>query len=262
MSFLSNPKTAGNAFEIIGILEIIGGIFAIIDGVIHDDIDTTFAVVIGIGAIICGLIIAFYGNKVRNGVISEKIDILAAFVRIVGVITIITGIFLVIANVIIGADLLSEALRGIISTIIGTAEMFCGLFRSMSRITWCRCSLMCPSLMYKKAANMAEAQENAWFNGRKTCAWRAVTHRQVATTSVVRLPCGSIYNTRKGVRCDVGSGNGMPVQKVLVSLRKDGVQLLYGEKPDVRKRGVPVLTIGNLRLKLFGIKQSGAVAAG
>ncbi len=124
MSFLSNPKTAGNAFEIIGILEIIGGIFAIIDGVIHDDIDTTFAVVIGIGAIICGLIIAFYGNKVRNGVISEKIDILAAFVRIVGVITIITGIFLVIANVIIGADLLSEAISGIISIIIGLIIIF------------------------------------------------------------------------------------------------------------------------------------------
>ena len=124
MSFLSNPKTAGNAFEIIGILEIIGGIFAIIDGVIHDDIDTTFAVVIGIGAIICGLIIAFYGNKVRNGVISEKIDILATFVRIVGVITIITGIFLVIANVIIGADLLSEAISGIISIIIGLIIIF------------------------------------------------------------------------------------------------------------------------------------------
>ena len=124
MSFLSNPKTAGNAFEIIGILEIIGGIFAIIDGIMHDDVDTGFAAVVGIGAIICGLIVAFYGNKVRTGVISEKIDILAAFVRIVGVTTIISGIVLVIANVMIGADLLSEAISAIISIIIGLIIIF------------------------------------------------------------------------------------------------------------------------------------------
>lgn len=36
MSFFSSPKTAGNAFEIIGILGIIGGIFAIIDGFIDE----------------------------------------------------------------------------------------------------------------------------------------------------------------------------------------------------------------------------------
>ena len=124
MSFFSNPKTAGNAFEIIGILEIIGGIFAIADGFIKDEIDTGFAVVIGIGAIICGLIVAFYGNKVRTGVISVKIDILATFVRIVGITTILTGIFLVAANLIIGADLLTEAISGIISVVIGLIIIF------------------------------------------------------------------------------------------------------------------------------------------
>lgn len=100
MSFFSRPNTAGNAFEIIGILEIIAGIFAIIDGFIDEEIDTGFAVVLGVGAIICGLIIAFFGTKVRKGIISEKIDILATFVRIVGVTTIISGLFLVIAEVI------------------------------------------------------------------------------------------------------------------------------------------------------------------
>ena len=57
MSFFSSLKTAGNAFEIIGILGIIGGIFAIIDGFIDEEIDTGFAITIGIGAIICGLIL-------------------------------------------------------------------------------------------------------------------------------------------------------------------------------------------------------------
>ena len=74
MSFLSSPKTAGNAFEIMGILQIIAGIFAIIDGFRDEEIDTGFAVVIGIGAIICGLIIMFFGTKVRKEIISAKID--------------------------------------------------------------------------------------------------------------------------------------------------------------------------------------------
>jgi hypothetical protein len=68
--------------------------------------------------------VAFYGIKVLNGVISEKIDILAAYVRVVGVITIINGIFLAIAMVIIGADLLSEAIGAIISIIVGLIIIF------------------------------------------------------------------------------------------------------------------------------------------
>jgi len=124
MSFLSSPKTAGNAFEIIGILQIIAGIFAIIDGFRDEEIDTGFAVVIGIGAIICGLIIMFFGTKVRKEIISAKIDILATFVRIAGVTTIISGICLVIAEVMIGADILAEAISAIITIAIGLLIIF------------------------------------------------------------------------------------------------------------------------------------------
>ena len=61
MSFLNSPKTAGNAFEIIGILQIMGGIFAIIDWIRDEEVDIGLAAVIGINAIICGSILAFYG---------------------------------------------------------------------------------------------------------------------------------------------------------------------------------------------------------
>lgn len=124
MSFLTNPKTAGGAFEVIGIIELIGGIFAIISGFIDENVDLKFAAVVGIGAIICGLLVAFYGIKVLNGVISEKIDILAAYVRVVGVVTIINGIFLAIAMIIIGADILSEAVGAIIAIIVGLIIIF------------------------------------------------------------------------------------------------------------------------------------------
>ncbi len=124
MSFLSSPKTAGTAFEIIGILEVIGGIFAIADGFVKEEVNTGFAVIIGVGAIICGLIIGFYGVRVLKGIISAKIDILATFVRIVGVTTIISGICIVIADFTIQADILAEALGAIISIVIGLLIIF------------------------------------------------------------------------------------------------------------------------------------------
>ncbi len=60
----------------------------------------------------------------RKEIISAKIDILATFVRIVGVTTIISGIFLVIAEIILGADILSEALTAIVTIIIGLIIIF------------------------------------------------------------------------------------------------------------------------------------------
>jgi hypothetical protein len=120
MSFLDNPKTAGTAFEIVGLLEVIGGIFAIIGGIIDEEIDTGFAVVVGIGAIICGLIVFFFGAKVLKGEISAKIDILATFVRVVGVTSIISGIFLLIGMIMISGDIVGP----IISIVIGLIIVF------------------------------------------------------------------------------------------------------------------------------------------
>ena len=37
MSFLSNPKTAGTALEIVGILQVIAGIFAVVGAILNRD---------------------------------------------------------------------------------------------------------------------------------------------------------------------------------------------------------------------------------
>lgn len=124
MSFFSSTKTAGNAFMILGILQIIGGIAAVIAPFMDQSVNQAFSTVLGIGAIICGAIMYVYGYKVHNGSISAKIDILAAFVRIAGITTIIAGVFTVIANVIIGADVATEAITAIVTIVIGLIIIF------------------------------------------------------------------------------------------------------------------------------------------
>lgn len=124
MSFFEEPKNAGLAIIIVGILQIIGGIIAIILGamqyeVSEDQVYTIGAAVSGIGTVICGFLFFAYGKKVRSGAISAKIDILAQFVRIVGVITIIGGVFSAIGGIVDGVDLGSEIVSAIISIILG-----------------------------------------------------------------------------------------------------------------------------------------------
>jgi hypothetical protein len=109
---------------ILGILQIIGGIAAVIAPFMDQSVNQAFSTVLGIGAIICGAIMYVYGYKVHNGSISAKIDILAAFVRIAGITTIIAGVFTVIANVIIGADVATEAITAIVTIVIGLIIIF------------------------------------------------------------------------------------------------------------------------------------------
>lgn len=128
MSFLSNPKTAGTALEIVGILQVIAGIFAVAGAILNRDdpeVNLGFAVVIGIGAIVCGCILAFFAVKVRNGTIPAKIDILAIFVRVVGVTTIISSIFTIIGVIILNPqDLTAQIIGGAIGIVIGLIIVF------------------------------------------------------------------------------------------------------------------------------------------
>lgn len=124
MSFLSNPKTAGIAFLILGCLQIIGGISSIALPFSNKDVSQAYYTIVGVGAIICGLLMYFYGYRVYKGIISKKIDILAAFVRIIGVVAIIGGLFSVAAKLAVGADLGSQAAAAIIAIIIGLIIIF------------------------------------------------------------------------------------------------------------------------------------------
>ncbi len=100
MSFFDNTKNAGWALTIIGILMIISALVGFYtaftaDGGIGENVGL---VVIAIGALIAAVIYFLYGNKVRTGAISTKIDVLGNYVRIVGVTTIIVALFTAIGS--------------------------------------------------------------------------------------------------------------------------------------------------------------------
>ena len=119
MSFFSEDKNAGMAIIIVGILEIIGALIMIVCGLLKTEVgDNEFSiyhVVAGIGYLIAGIILLGYGKKVRGGAFSNKLDLLAEFVRIGGLIIIIGGIFSAAGLV---ADRSTGLGDGIISAIV------------------------------------------------------------------------------------------------------------------------------------------------
>ncbi len=129
MSFFEEPKNAGMAIIIVGILEMIVAIVAIVLGALGTEIDddTKFTIgmaVTGIGSLICGFIYLGFGKKVRGGSIAAKIDILATFVRIAGLCTIIGGVFSAIGNIVDGVELGQEIVSAIITIILGLIIMW------------------------------------------------------------------------------------------------------------------------------------------
>ena len=101
MSFFDNVKTAGNVFLIIGILNVIASIGVIMNGFgdVPKDLPEqitnwkNLCIVTGVGSIICAFIYIIFAMKVYNGQLSAKIQVLANYVRVVGAITIIGGLF-------------------------------------------------------------------------------------------------------------------------------------------------------------------------
>ena len=134
MSFFSEPKNAGLAFMILGVIGVIGAIITIVLGLINYEVefnDTTYkfgiaAAVGAIGSIIYGCMQFGYGKIVRNNP-PAKIDILAMFVKLVGVGTIILGIFDAIEKIIDSTDDIGGKLLGaIIAIVIGLIIIWIG----------------------------------------------------------------------------------------------------------------------------------------
>lgn len=134
MSFFSEPKNAGLAFIIIGVITVIGGIITVVLGAMGYEFEAgdkvyKFALgtaVAAIGTIIYGCMQFGYGKKVRDGTVSAKIDILAAFVKLVGVGTIVTGIFSAIGTVMNGDEIGTGIVSAIISIVIGLIIIWIG----------------------------------------------------------------------------------------------------------------------------------------
>ena len=131
-SFFDNTKIVGFAFLVVGFILIISAIFAIAMGFIDvsDDLKEgidnwmPYCVVGGIGSLICALLYTFFAMKVNNGTYSQKIVILERYVRIVGITTIIGGIFDGAASVVGGQDAGGVIAGVIISIIIGLIIVF------------------------------------------------------------------------------------------------------------------------------------------
>lgn len=123
MSFFDQPKNAGLAMIVVAIVEVIAAIINIVVAATADDGIDFSGIIVAIGLIITAVIYFKYGSQVRSGAISAKIDILASFVNVVGVISIVNGVFQIIAGVAGGAGLIGN---GVINIIIGLIICFCG----------------------------------------------------------------------------------------------------------------------------------------
>ena len=131
-SFFDNTKTVGIAFLIVGVLLIISAIFSIAMGFIDVDADTKgdvkdwmlYCVVGGIGSLICAALYTMFALKVFNGSMTAKIEILANYVRIVGLTFALGGIFDAVASIVGGLDVGASIVGAIIAVIIGLIIMF------------------------------------------------------------------------------------------------------------------------------------------
>ncbi len=99
MSFFDNTKIAGWGLFFIGILMIISAIISIWQGATKEGDDRLALVVVGIGALLAAFVYFGFGNKVRKGEITAKIDVLAQFVKTVGIATIVAAFFAAIAGI-------------------------------------------------------------------------------------------------------------------------------------------------------------------
>ena len=127
MAFFS-AQNAGLAFMIVAVISIIAAVLTIILNVAGVDGFTdqglVYFVILAIGELICACLYFVYGRKVRSGEIDRKIDILANFVRIVGLTSIIGAIFGVVAGLVENMDLGTLLGGAIISIIIGLIALF------------------------------------------------------------------------------------------------------------------------------------------
>ncbi len=120
MALSDNQKIIGWAFFIIGILMLINTILEIWSAV---DVGDWIYGITAIGDFIAAVVFFFFGNRVRTEKISGKLNVLGNYVRIVGIIAIIIGLF----NAIAGA--VSEELSfwgGVIDIIFGIIIAYCG----------------------------------------------------------------------------------------------------------------------------------------
>lgn len=121
MSFFDNTKIAGWALFFAGLLMIISAIVGFYDAFAdHEGAgDQIGYLIIAFGALLGGLVYFGFGNKVRTGAISEKIEVVARLVVTVAVCTVITSFFGIIGQALIDVGDLGAFGRYILWFIFG-----------------------------------------------------------------------------------------------------------------------------------------------
>lgn len=92
MSLLDKPKNFGLAAIVIGIVSLLIGIMAIVNEAISDDI-AFGAIIAAVGTIIYGMLILGIGLPIYRGEDTNALSILGKFVGVIGLATIVVGIF-------------------------------------------------------------------------------------------------------------------------------------------------------------------------
>ncbi len=140
MSFIDNQKTVGLAFTIIGVLMIIAALLKVADAVTMDGElgDHVGYFIAAIGSIIAAVLYFMYGNKVRTGVLSGKLNILGNYVNIVGVTTVIIGIFAAIGGIMSSISFWDSVISIILGLIViwAAKKILDGKETTIDKILW------------------------------------------------------------------------------------------------------------------------------
>lgn len=140
MSFLDNPKNFGLAAIIIGVVSLLAGIIAIVNGALAEEI-AFGAIIAAVGTIFYGLLILGIGLPIYRGEDTNSLSILGKFVRVIGLATIVVGIFAG-AGMILDESLSAGIVEIVIALIFGmiliwvATKILDGTVDLMDRIIW------------------------------------------------------------------------------------------------------------------------------
>ena len=125
MSFFDDTKNVGLMMFVIAILGLIQAVLQIVNGATYDGetVKKVGYVIIGIGALVGAIIFFKFGNSVRTGSISGKLDVVAGFVQTVGYMTVVSSIFAIIGGALIGAEF---AAGGVVLLVFGAIVLYLG----------------------------------------------------------------------------------------------------------------------------------------
>ena len=129
MSFFDKTETVGWMIIVIGILGVVKALLSVA-GAVNDDYTSNEKIgliVTAVGYLLAAVILFVFGNKVRVGTISSKLDVVAGYVQTMGLMTMISAIFIIIGGAVMCTDAgVVLAISGVVLLIIGAIILYLG----------------------------------------------------------------------------------------------------------------------------------------